>query len=85
MLILYLTRNQDHIPCYAIRQQLGLRNSSNAVEKCNDLLVAARQKHQGMSWSKEGSLALAALGTVDWNRPRAPWLTRGEIPFAFAS
>lgn len=82
-LIDYLARNLDNIPCYAIRKQLGLRNSSNAVEKCNDLLVAARQKHQGMSWSKEGSLALAALGTVDFNGYRARWLQGGGVPLAF--
>jgi hypothetical protein len=39
------------IPVYAVRRQLGLRNSSNRGEKANDLLVAARQKHNGMSWS----------------------------------
>ena len=69
------------IPCYAIRKQLGLRNSSNPVEKANDQLVSARQKHQGMSWSEEGSLALAALSAVNRNRHQRPWLEGRVIPF----
>lgn len=84
-LIGYLIKNKSHIPCYAIRKQLGLRNSSNAVEKCNDVLVSDRQKHQGMSWSKEGSLSLAALGTVDFNGFRTRWLKGGVVPLAFAA
>ena len=35
----------------ALRANLGLRNSSNPVEKANDLVVAGRQKHNGMAWS----------------------------------
>lgn len=57
----YFRRNQPHIPCYCVRQRLGLRNSSNRGEKANDLLVSSRQKHNGMSWSQSGSAALAAL------------------------
>ena len=61
----YFADRETMIPCYAIRKRLGLRNSSNPVEKANDQLVSSRQKHQGMSWSKEGSLALAALCAVN--------------------
>ena len=59
-LLSYLDRNKEMIPCYALRKRLGLKNSSAIGEKMNDLLVASRQKHNGMSWSKTGSLALAA-------------------------
>jgi hypothetical protein len=41
--------------CYALRKKLGLRVSSNPVEKANDLLASNKQKHQGMSWSADGS------------------------------
>jgi hypothetical protein len=77
----YLGDRRTMIPCYAIRKRLGLRNSSNPVEKANDQLVSARQKHQGMSWSQEGSLALAALCAVNKNRHRRPWLQGHVIPF----
>lgn len=77
----YLDKRRTMIPCYAIRKELGLRNSSNPVEKANDHLVSSRQKHQGMSWSKEGSLALAALSAVVKNRHRESWLQGRVIPF----
>lgn len=77
----YLDKRSAMIPCYAIRKSLGLRNSSNPVEKANDQLVSTRQKHQGMSWSKDGSLALAALSAVVKNRHCAPWLKGHIIPF----
>jgi len=47
---------------------LGLRNSSNRGEKVNDLVVSERQKHNGMSWSPEGSVALAAAITLARNQ-----------------
>lgn len=49
-LISYLQRHRPHIPCYSVRKQLGLRNSSDRGEKENALVVATRQKHNGMSW-----------------------------------
>ena len=42
-LITYLDRNSNYIPCYALRKKLGLRLSSNPVEKANDLVVSNRQ------------------------------------------
>ena len=77
----YLDDRRTMIPCYAIRKRLGLRNSSNSVEKANDQLVSSRQKHQGMSWSEEGSLALAALCAVVKNRHQRPWLRGRVLPF----
>ena len=56
------------IPVYAVRRELGLRNSSNRGEKANDLLVAERQKHNGMSWSPSGSVALASGTALKHNR-----------------
>ena len=60
-LIEYLHRCKPHIPCDAVRKQLGLPNGSSIGEKMNDLLVAQRQKHNGMKRSAAGSVALAAL------------------------
>ncbi len=57
-----------NIPCYALRQRLGLRISSNRAEKANDLVVAKRQKHNGMSWSKPGPLGLANVSAIFLNK-----------------
>jgi len=81
VLIGYLERNREHIPCYALRKQLGLRNSSNCGEKANDLCVAARQKHQGMSWSTSGSVALASIVALRRNGELASWCTERRLEF----
>ena len=57
----YFEKNRICIPCYAIRKMLSLKISSDRVEKANDLAVAKRQKHLGMSWSVSGSGALAQI------------------------
>ena len=44
----YLEKHREHIPSYALRAELGLRNSSNRVEKENDLVVA--QRKSGTVW-----------------------------------
>ena len=63
----YLAKNRPMIPAYAVRRELGLRNSSNRGEKANDLIVANRQKHNRMSWSTSGSLALASVTALKKN------------------
>jgi hypothetical protein len=82
-LINYLGRNSSCIPCYALRQKLGLRNSSNPVEKANDLLVSSRQKHNGMSWSEAGSTSLATLTCARQNGEDGNWLQNRNIRFQF--
>jgi hypothetical protein len=82
-LITYLSRNHDCIPCYALRKKLGLRISSNPVEKANDLLVSERQKHNGMSWSADGSTSLATLTCVRFNSEDRNWLLDHNIRFQF--
>jgi hypothetical protein len=78
-LIDYLHRCKPHIPCYAVRKHLGLRNGSSIGEKMNDLLVADRQKHNGMSWSPEGSTALAALTALIRNQEQDIWFKKGTL------
>lgn len=77
----YLKRKEYSITCYAVRAELGLRNSSNPVEKENDMLVAQRQKHNGMSWSKNGSSALATIEMVYQNKYEDIWFQHGQISF----
>jgi len=83
-LINYLDRNSRCIPCYALRNKLGLRISSNPVEKANDLLVSNRQKHNGMSWSASGSTSLATLTSVRRHDEHMHWLRHHDIHFAFS-
>jgi hypothetical protein len=83
-LIGYFQRQQPYIPCYAVRKELGLRNSSNRGEKANDLLVSHRQKKKGMSWSTTGSLALAALTALVRNGEATRWFRSRSLCFTFA-
>ncbi len=84
-LIGYFERNRDYIPGYALRKQLGLRNSSHRGEKANDLCVAGRQKHQGMSWSKTGSVALASVVTLSRNQQLIRWSQTHRLEFQWAA
>ena len=78
-LIGYLKRCQPYIPCYAVRQKLGLRNSSQIGEKMNDLVVSERQKNNGMSWSPEGSVGLAALTALIRNQEQDTWFNTETV------
>ena len=78
----YLKRKKPFVRCYALRAELGLPNSSNPVEKDNDLNVAARQKHNGMAWSYEGSGALSKITVAFRNGEIEEWLRNRAIPFS---
>ena len=80
-----LDKNYSYIPCYAVRKELGLRNSSNPVEKANDMTVAQRQKHNGMSWSKSGSRALAGIQAVYLNGEENTWFIKKKLNFQLHS
>ena len=80
-LIRYLQNKESVIACYAVRRRLGLRISSNAVEKANDLTVAKRQKHQGMSWSYHGSWHFAALTALCLNHEDETWHKSASLSF----
>lgn len=83
-LVNYLERKSPMQTCYALRKSMGLRNSSNRVEKDNDLIVASRQKHNGMSWSKSGSAALASISVAKKNNELSNWIEDGIIRFCVA-
>jgi hypothetical protein len=80
-LIEYFERVRPYIPCYALRKELGLRNSSNLGEKSNDIVVSSRQKHNGMSWSNDGSNSFAAVTTASHNQEIDCWLHNHDIDF----
>ncbi len=79
-LITYLDKRRAYIPDYQQRQQAGLWIASTRVEKYNDWAVSARCKHQGMSWSPEGVLALAALEAARRNCELEAWRQDRELP-----
>ena len=83
----YLTKHKSEIPCYTIRQKLGLRNSSQSAESANYTLVANRQKTGGMSWSDTGSEALTIIQAVyangeteNWFRSRSFSMLHNPLP-----
>ena len=75
----YLERVRAYVPNYALRKELGLRNSSNLGEKSNDLIVANRQKHNGMSWSDNGSVAFATVAAASHNNEIKRWTYNQNI------
>jgi len=82
-LIDYLRRNEKYIPCYMLRAKLGLWNSSNRVENANGRVVSFRQKARGMSWSREGSTALASVSAATINGELGNWTEKRTLEFAF--
>jgi hypothetical protein len=84
-LIRYFERNRSSIPCYAVRKKLGLRNSSQAGEKVNDLVVSSRQKHNGTSWRSRGSTALVSITALVKNREYSRWFSTHTLAFSFAA
>ena len=84
-LIGYLQARQEYIPDYRTRRRECHYIGSGHVEKANDLIVAQRQKGQGMHWSLETSDALAALRTLmlngGWDRY---WRDREVLPLVAA-
>jgi hypothetical protein len=84
-LIGYLERNRKSMPCYAMRAKLKLPNSSNPVERSNNLVTAKRQKHQGMSWSEDGSYALTSLNALSVNNAAPQWLKNRSFDLTWAA
>ncbi len=84
-LIGYLERNRKWMPCYAMRSKLDLPNSSNPVERCNNLVTAKRQKHHGMSWSENGSYALTSLNAITANNATRQWVENRTIHLTWAA
>lgn len=82
-LINYLDKRRAYIPNYRQRRAQRHYIGSAHVEKGNDLIVARRQKHQGMHWSEQTSDALAALRTLLLNDAwDLYWLKHQVLPLA---
>src|SRR5271165_1707605 len=79
-LIEYLEKRREYIPNYQQRKRAGLWIASTRVEKYNDWEVSGRCKHQGMSWTPQGVLALAALEAARRNGELDGWRRDGVLP-----
>ena len=59
----YLRKKKDRLTCFALRKILGLRNSSNRVEKANDILVSQKQR-EGAFLCSDGIFAVSQVTMV---------------------
>ncbi len=80
-LIEYFKRNREYVPCYALRAQLGVRNSSNRGEKANDRCVARPQKCHEMSGSRDEPVAMASTTTLQRNDELGEWGRKPHLRF----
>lgn len=80
----YLERKKCDMTCYAYRRAKQLPISSNSVERTNYRLVARRQKHKGMSWSRGGNFALATVTMADCNNLLSLWSHSRISPLEYA-
>ena len=77
----YLDRKREYIYSYALMKELNLQNSSNPVEKANDILVAKRCKRKGMSWVNKGLAGMTNLLFLDANGETESWQLEKRIYF----
>jgi hypothetical protein len=47
--------------------------------------IADRQKHNGMSWSKDGSVALASIKALHLNKEYKNWYCHDKVDFKLVS
>lgn len=66
----YLEKHACEIIDYGRRQQVGKAIGSGRMEKAVDQVIGVRQKNRGMSWTKQGSRALALLTVAKLNLRR---------------
>lgn len=66
-LVVYLEKHAFEIIDYERRAKAGKWIGSGRMEKAVDQAVGMRQKKKGMSWSEDGSHALAVLKVVELN------------------
>ena len=77
----YLDRKQSRLYEYAVRKGLRLINTSNRVEQINNLLIAERQKKNGMSGCNIGSPALANITMLFLNNEFDGWERNHQLSY----
>ena len=78
----YIERKKEGITTLSIRRWLGMKIGSRDVEKDNDMIVASRQKHNGMSWNREGSSNLSALTAMIRNGQMNSFILGKKLNFS---
>ncbi|MEN8907779.1 MAG: hypothetical protein ABF289_17655 [Clostridiales bacterium] len=48
----------------------------NIGEKANHLIISDRQKKNGTSWSKDGSISLGTVATINFNKENNNWIKK---------
>ena len=76
----YLDKKEEGIYPYAVRKELGIINSSNQGEKSNDLVVAQRCKHNGMSWTGIGINGMRNINLIILNN-ESEWYETHTLSF----
>jgi len=51
----------------------------------NDLIVSERQKNNGMSWSKSGSVVLATVSALKRNKESDRWFKTKTLDYSLAA
>ncbi len=77
----YLNKKREWITCYALRKRAGLRNASNGSEGINDVLVANRQKVEGMTWGEKGSYSASNQSVIYANGEDGHWFKTNQVTF----
>ena len=62
-----------------------MSNIGEKMNDLNDLVVSARQKHNGISWSRPGSVALASITALKRNGEIRRWFEKRELKFKTAA
>jgi hypothetical protein len=81
----YLRARESMIPNYRQRRASRQYVGSGQAEKANDLLVARRQKQQGMHWKVATSDGLAALKTLMLNHEWDLYWEKRQVPSLVAA
>jgi hypothetical protein len=76
----YIENRRPFLPNYAARRTAGFWIASTRVEKFNDWSVTQRCKHRGMSWTRDGVVALAVLESARRNRELTHWRQCRALP-----
>jgi hypothetical protein len=66
---------------YLAWRQQHLINTSNRVEQINNLMIAERQKKNGMSWCNVGSPALANVTMLFLNNEFDGWERNRQLSY----
>ncbi len=74
----FINKKRSYIYNYALRQRLGLINSSNQCEKSNEMIVTNRCKHKGMSWTSSGLNGMRNIQIVRLN-DEVEWYAKRQL------